>query len=136
MLDKLGAEEVKRIAELANAARSARDDILDKIANEDLGEPKPAQGEHNPSARLGLDPLPQDHPARAALEDALGAIPLDAQNELRALTWIGRGDYAGAEWALAVADSSAAADPAIDSLIGQADLHEFLMKGLYELKLV
>lgn len=135
MLEKLGAEEVKRIAGLANAARSARDDMLDKIADEALGEPKPARGEHNPAARFGLDPLPQRHPARAALEEAVAAIPLDAQNELRALTWIGRGDYAGAEWARAIADSSAAADPAIDSLMGQADLHELLMKGLYELKL-
>ncbi len=41
------------------------------------------------------------------------------------------------DWARAVADVSASDDNiTIGALLDQADLHDFLMKGLYELKLV
>ena len=62
MLEKINVAEVKHIAEMAKAAREARDQMLDKVRDEDLGELKPARGEHNPAGGLGLDPLP---PVRA-----------------------------------------------------------------------
>jgi len=134
MLEKINVAEVKHIAEMAKAAREARDQMLDKVRDEDLGEPKPARGEHNPAGGLGLDPLPQDHPVRAALRDAITALSSSARSELRALVSVGQGDYAAKDWERAVADASTARDDVtIDTLIDEADLHQYLMKGLYEM---
>jgi hypothetical protein len=137
MLKKLSIAEVKHIAEMARAARDARDQMLGKVHEEALGEPKPARGEHNPAAGLGLDPLPPNHPVRAALRQAITALPSSARWELRALMWVGRGDYATKDLERAVADASTAQDDVtIGALVDQSDLHEFLMKGLYELELL
>jgi hypothetical protein len=134
MLEKITVAEVKHVAGMAKAAREARDKMLDKIRDEDLGEPKPARGEHNPSAGLGLDPLPPDHPVRAALREAITALASPARRELRALMGVGQGDYAAGDWQKALADAAAVRDEAtIAALIDQSDLHEYLMKGLYEL---
>jgi hypothetical protein len=136
MLETIGVAEVKRVAELAQAARQARDQILDKVRDEDLGEPKPGRGEHNPAKGLGLDPLPPDHPARAALRDTIMSLPWAARSELAALVSIGQGNYAARDWEKALADASAVEDEVmIGILLDEADLHEHLMKGLYELGL-
>jgi hypothetical protein len=78
MLEKIAAEEVKRIAGLAKAAREARDLMLEKIPDGALGQSAPAKGEHNPAAALGLEPLPADHPDRLALKGAIGSLPSGA----------------------------------------------------------
>jgi len=134
MLDRLGAEHVKSIATLAVVAREARDRML-RVQPKPLGELEPARGEHNPFATLGYDPLPSDHPARKSLEDAMGRLPAGAQHELRALDWIGRGDYAAKDWARAYAESQESRTPPRDELMAEPDLHQNLMKALYELKL-
>ena len=134
MLEKINVEEVKHIAEMAKAARDARDQMLDKVRDEDLGAVKPARGEHNPAGRLGLDPLPMDHPVRAALREAITSLTASARAELRALLSVGQGDYGAKDWDQAVADASTVGDDiAISNLIDEADLHHYLMKGLYEL---
>lgn len=134
MLEKINVAEVKHIAEMAKAAREARDQMLDKIRDEDLGALKPARGEHNPAGRLGLDPLPQDHPVRAALREAITSLTSSARAELRALLSVGQGDYAAKDWENAVADAATVRDEVtIGNLIDEADLHHYLMKGLYEL---
>ena len=134
MLEKITVAEVKHIAEMAKAARDARDQMLDKIRDEDVGELAPAKGEHNPAGGLGRDPLPPEHPVRAALQDAITALPASARVELRALLSIGQGDYAAKTWEQAVADASNARDDVTTAmLVEQADLHEYLMKALYEL---
>ena len=137
MLEQLGAETAKEIAELARAARDARDAMLDKIRDEDVQTDRPARGEHNPTVALGLDPLPEDHSARVALSEAVAALSPEALSELRALMWIGKGDYGAKDWAKAVNDAAGAPDDVVQSsLVEQPDLHEFLMKALYELKLL
>jgi len=137
MLEKISPDEVKRIAEMAKAARTARDAVLEEVADKQLAEAKSARGEHNPFAQLGLDPLPQDHRLRKALENRVAALPSTALCELRALVWVGRGEYSAKDWTRAVADASPSDDHiTIGVLLDQADLHDFLMKGLYELKLV
>jgi hypothetical protein len=137
MLEKISSDEVKRIAEMAKAARTARDAILEEVADVQMAEAKPARGEHNPFAQLGLDPLPQDHRLRKALEDRVAALPSAALCELRALVWVGRGEYSAKDWTRAVADASVSdGNITIGALLDQVDLHDFLMKGLYELKLV
>ncbi len=136
MLEKINVAEVKHIAEMAKAAREARDQMLDKIRGEDLVETKPVKGEHNPGAGLGLDPLPADHPVRVAFHEAISSLSSSARRELRALLSIGQGDYAAKDWEQAVADASAARDEVtIAILFDEADLHDFLMKALHELRL-
>lgn len=134
MLEAINLAEVKHISEMAKAAREARDRMLDKIRDEDLGELKPARGEHNPAGGLGLDPLPHDHPVREALRGAITSLPSSARAELRALMSVGQGDNAAKDWEQAVADARMARDEdTIAMLMGEADLHSYLVKGLYEL---
>jgi hypothetical protein len=136
MLERMAIEEVKRIAGLAKAAREARDLMLEKISDEALGQPAPARGEHNPMATLGLDPLPAEHPARRALNEAIDGLPPGARCELLALMWIGRNDYGIAEWDRAMADATTAFEVTAETLMEEADLSAFLLKGLYEMKLM
>ena len=136
MLERIAVAYVRRIAELARAARDARDQMLVHVGQSELGEPKVARGLHHPAAAFGLDPLPPDHPTRLALRDAIAALPPDAQHELRALVLVARGDFGAKEWERAVTQASSAPDAPVEFLTGQANLHEDLEKGLYELKLV
>lgn len=136
MLERIAVAYVRRIAELARAARDARDQMLVHVGQSELGEPKVARGLHDPAAAFGLDPLPPDHPTRLALRDAIAALPPDAQHELRALVLVARGDFGAKEWERAVTQASGAPDAPVESLTGLANLHEDLEKGLYELKLV
>ena len=136
MLEKIAAEEVKRIAELAKAAREARDLMLEKVPDEALGQPAPAKGEHNPAAALGLEPLPADHPARLALKGAIDNLPSAARRELLALMWIGRNDYGTADWERAIADATTPFEVTTETLMEEPDLSAFLFKALYEMKLM
>jgi len=135
MLRHITAEQVQEIARLAGAARAARDRMLSEVPGADLAQPQPARGAHVPAAPLGFRPLTPDHPARAALERAISDLSPEAAAELRALMWIARGDYGGNEIDKAREASNAAAEPVIASLLDRADLHDLLMKALYELKL-
>jgi hypothetical protein len=85
MLEGIAVAQIRRIAELARAARDARDRMLTPVGEADFGEPKVARGVHDPAAAFGLDPLPEDHPSRVALREAIAALPRAAQDELRAL---------------------------------------------------
>jgi hypothetical protein len=136
MLERIAVAQIRRIAELARAARDARDRMLTPVGEADFGEPKVARGVHHPAAAFGLDPLPEDHPSRVALREAIAALPRAAQDELRALVLVGRGDFGARERERAVAEASGAPDAPLDFLTGQPDLHELLEKGLYELRLV
>ena len=135
MLERIAVAYVRRIDELARAARDARDQMLVHVGQSELGEPKVARGLHDPAAAFGLDPLPPDHPTRLALRDAIAALPPDAQHELRALVLVARGDFGAKEWERAVTQASGAPDAPVEFLTGQANLHEDLDKGIYELKL-
>jgi hypothetical protein len=49
---------------------------------------------------------------------------------------IGRGDYAAKDWEQAVADATTIRDDVtIAMLLEEADLHQYLMKALYELRI-
>ncbi len=135
MLESLTVGDVKRISELAKAARDVRDEILRPVREQDLGQLNPARGKHDPATALGLDPVPFDHPARKVLREALDALSTPARRELLALVWMGRGDYGAAQLDKAVADAGLITDLSVDRFTSEADLHELLMKSLYELKL-
>ena len=100
-----------------------------------LRDAEPARGEHNPAAAYGLNFLPVDHPDRVALREAIAGLTPEARQELRALVWVGQGEYAVKEWADAVADAAAGSeDIPADSFLDYPNLHECLTKGLYELR--
>ncbi|MGB8275836.1 MAG: DUF3775 domain-containing protein [Alphaproteobacteria bacterium] len=135
MLQHVTAEQVKEIARLAREARAARDRMLSEVPGDELGQPKPARGVHNPAAALGFRPLSPKNPARAALERAVSGLSAEAAAELRALMWIGREeDYGANELGKAYAASMAAPEPVLASLLDRADLHDVLMKALYEIE--
>ena len=102
MLERTAVAQIRPIAELARAARDARDRMLAPVGEADFGEPKVARGVHDPAAAFGLDPLPEDHPSRVALREAIAALPRAAPDELRALDLVGRGDFGAREWERAV----------------------------------
>jgi hypothetical protein len=94
MLQALSADQARQIADLAKAARAARDDILGNVPEQNLGEPRPARGEHNPARALGFDPLPLDHPARVELRENVYALMPAERTELFVLMRVGQGDFA------------------------------------------
>lgn len=133
MLESITIEDVRRIADLAKQARALRDRALVELPERDLGEMKPQRGEHNPVAEIGFAPLPADHPARVALQQAVAALSDDAGAELLALAWIGRGEYGAKDWERAVPAAAAMlVATGKDFLADEIDLHEELAKGLYE----
>ena len=134
MLDSGTIEAARHIADLAAAARAARDRMLSQIAERDLGEPPPERGEGRPFAEVGLAALPPDEPARQALREAIDGLSDEARRGVWAVMRTGTGDYAGADWSLALAEAEAMPDDAIIvELAEEAELPERLAKGLYEL---
>ena len=134
MLHELEVLEVRHIADLALDARKVRDRLLEKVADADLGEPQPARGEHNPAGTVVLNGVFASEPEFAALREAITALPRDIREKLWVVAQIGRGDIAILDWDDAIASASALTDDDIAAnLLGEADLHNYLRKGLYEL---
>lgn len=134
MLQEIEVLEARRIAELAAAAREARDRALTPVPEAKLGEPRPARGEHHPAGALSFGAVPEDAPTRQALREAIEGLPADIRRKLWAVMRIGCGDYARGNWdeALALAETISD-DSIINDLAEEVDLHDRLMKGLYEI---
>jgi hypothetical protein len=99
----------------------------------ELPELKPARGEHNPTAALGFAPLAADAPQIIALRDALASLSPAGRAELYALMRIGQNQLATGQWELGLTEAKRLGDTTImGSLLEDADLHDHLMKGLYE----
>jgi hypothetical protein len=82
MLYEIEILEARRIAELAAAAREARDRCLAPVPEAELGEPPPARGEHHAAGSLGFAGVPEDEPAHLALREAIEALPSDIRRKL------------------------------------------------------
>lgn len=137
MLQAMSTEEAHRIAALAKAARDARDAFLGNVPEAGLGEPPVARGEHNPTAGLGFSPLPADAPPLRALQDAVNALNSAARSELFALVRIGQSDLAADNWDRLVAETVVLGEQTVaGALLEDPDLHDHIVKGLYELKAV
>jgi hypothetical protein len=137
MLKALNSDQAQFVALLAKAARVQRDRLLGSVAEDDLIEVKAARGEHNPTAAIGLAPDPAGSSQLAALREAIASLPADGRVELYALMRIGQGDLAVRRWHRGITDAAALADDVITaSLMEDSDLHDHVMKGLYEAKLV
>jgi hypothetical protein len=136
LINALTPDQARSIASLAKSARAERDEFLREVAEQDLDGSKPGKGEHNPTAELGFEPLPQNMPPLAALCDAIDDLEDEGRFELFALVRIGQGDLAAQDWERGVADAEALGDAIVTgALIENADLDRHIAKGLYELKL-
>ena len=133
MLTALTSKQARFIALLAETARVQRDKLLGNVAEEELGGSEPARGEHNPAAELGYEPLALDSEQMTALREAIGALSSAARVELYTLMRIGQGDLAAQNWDRGVSEAGMLGeDTIIATLIEDADLHDHLLKGLYE----
>ncbi len=136
MLIELNVDQARFIALLAKAARTQRDSLIGKAAEADLGDPRGARGEHNPTAPLGLDPLPEASPQTQALKDALGALSASARAELHTVRRIGQGDLAANKWHRGLSEAVTLGNAAVTAaILEDADLHDHIMKGLYQAQL-
>ena len=136
MLEQLNVDQVRFVALLAKAARAERDAMLGHGPDRDLSETAPARGEHNPTTALGLDPLPEQDRQLAALHDALGALAPVARSELYVLMRIGQGHLAAGKWHRGMQEAQSLGEAAVaGALTDDPDLHDHLLKGLYEARL-
>jgi hypothetical protein len=134
MLHEIEILEARRIADLAAAAREARDRALTPLPDTDLGQIRPARGEHHAAGALGFEAMDEAEPAHRALREALEALPADIRRKLWAVMRTGCGDYARGDWERALAAAEANSDAGIVAdLAEEIDLHDRLMKGLYEI---
>jgi len=130
MLHEIEILEVRRIAGLAAAARDARDQALTSVPEAELGELRPARGQHHPAGAFGFI----EGPAHQALREAIDGLPDDIRRKLWAVMRTGSGDYAKADWAEAMTTGLNLPEESIVSdLVQEVDLHDKLMKGLYEI---
>jgi uncharacterized protein DUF3775 len=134
MLYEIEILESRRIAELAVAARDARDQSLTPVPEAELGEASPARGEHHAAGTLGFAGVPEDEPAHLALREAIEALPSDIRRKLWAVMRTGCGDYAKGDWDQAIAAADNLSDKIVlGDLADEVDLNDKLMKGLYEI---
>jgi hypothetical protein len=133
MFKELHSDQARFIAILARTARAQRDALLGKAAGGDLGQPNAARGEHNPAAALGFEPLSPNAPQVAALDEAIAGLSNTARRELYALMRIGQGQLAAKKLHRGVSDAELLGDDIITAaLMEDADLHDHIVKGLYE----
>lgn len=136
MLKDLNVDQARFVALLAKAARTERDAFLGNVAEDDLGGIQPWRGEHNPTAELGFEALPPDSSRIAALREAIATLSSTALLELYALMRIGQGHLAAEKWHRGLTEADALRTEAVTAaLVEDPDLHDHLLKGLYELKL-
>ncbi|HXQ15129.1 MAG TPA: DUF3775 domain-containing protein [Caulobacteraceae bacterium] len=134
MLGQLTSVEVRRISQLAGAARNARDAMLHGVSGEAVNEPHPAKGEHDRIGAGGFDILPADDRAVAALRGAISGLRPAARSELFALMRIGQGDLAKADFQRGLAEAARLGDESIAGILADdIDLQSHLDRGLYEL---
>ncbi len=87
---------------------------------------------HEVAGTLGTLDAARGNPALRSLKERLAALSPEARQELLAVLWIGRGDYAAGDWEAALSEAqrrSAAGD--VDYIAERGPLHDYLMKGLY-----
>lgn len=136
MLKDLKVDQARFVAVLARNARTQRDALLGNVAEDDLDGPKPGRGEHNPTAKLGFEPLPPDASQTAALRDAVAMLTATARRELYTIMRIGQGHLAAKQWDRGLSEAEVLGEDTITAaIVEDADLHDHVAKGLYEAKL-
>jgi hypothetical protein len=136
MLKELNVDQARFVAILAKASRVQRDEVLREVGENELVDVKPARGEHNPAATVGLESLRSDAAQTAALRDAIESLSPDARSELYCLMRIGQGHLATKKWHRGITEASLLGTDTISAaLLEDVDLHDHLLKGLYEANL-
>lgn len=136
MLKELNVDQARFVALLAKTARAQRDAMLGHVPETELDGARAARGEHNPTADLGYDPLPAQDTQLSALRDALNAFTKPARSELYTLMRIGQGHLAVKKWYRGLKEAQSLGDAAVTAaLIEDPDLHDHVLKGLYESRL-
>ena len=134
-LKELNRDQVQFVAVLARTARARRDSTIAGVPEADLTETKPARGEHNPTADLGFVAVPEDALQLMMLREAIGTLSPAGRSELYALMRVGQGQIAAKKWNRGLAEAGTLGDGVITAaLMDDPDLHDHLMKGLYETK--
>ena len=133
MLKDLNVGQARFVALLAKAVRAERDAMLGHGTDRDLNETTATRGERNPGAALGYDPLPAQNSQLSALREALGALSASARSELYVLMRIGQGHCAAKKWHLGVDEAQSLGDATVTGvLLENPDLHDHVLKGIYE----
>ncbi len=133
MLKELDVDQARFVAILAKAARTQRDELLREVAERKLVDVIPARGEHNPTAMLAFEPLRSNAAQTAALREAIASLSPDARTELYSLMRIGQGHLAAKKWHRGVTEANLLGIETISAaLLEDVDLHDHLLKGLYE----
>ena len=133
MLRALNKDQAHFVALLARTARTERDNLIRRVAEKDLDGINPVRGEHNPTASLGFEPLSANSQSLKALRAAIASLDPAARRELYALMRVGQGDLAGQKWRRGVSEAERMGEAATSAaLMDDADLHDHLVKGLYE----
>jgi len=135
MLNDLNVDQARFIALLATAARAERDTMLGHGPDRNLNpkEATPTRGERNPGAELGFDPLSEQNSQLTALRDALATLTEAARSELYVLMRIGQGHLAAKKWHRGLQEAQSLGEAAVaGALIEDPDLHDHLLKGVYE----
>jgi hypothetical protein len=136
MLKELNRDQAQFVAMLARAARVQRDAFIGRVPENDLGETKSARGEHNPGATLGFAAFPTDASQVSALREAIDSLSSTARTELYTLMRIGQGNLAPQKWHRGLVEAATLGDETVTAaLVEDPDLHDHLMKGLYEAEL-
>jgi hypothetical protein len=136
VLKDLNVDQARFVALLAKAVRAERDAMLGHGPDKDLNGTTATRGERDPTAALGFDPLPAQDSQLKALRDALAALTEAARSELYALMSIGQGHLAPKKWHHGVEEAQSIGDTTVTgALIEDPDLHDHLLKGLYEVDL-
>ena len=138
MLKQISVDTVKQAADLADKAVAERQSFLAGMRNIDLGEQRNERGSRNPTDLDSLNILPDGiNGAFGQLKQMLEGLSPDQRCELRAVMMIGRGDFAGKEWERALDEACRAPDWShYQDIAERVDLHDYLMKGLYEMNLL
>jgi len=134
MLREMNKSQAYFIALLAQVARIQRDRLLGNVAENELGGTKSSRGEHNPTAQLGFEPLSADAEQLTALCEAVNALTPEGRAELYALTRVGQGDLAARDWDRGLTDAALLGESAAAAVLDDPDLHDHLVKGLYEME--
>jgi len=137
MLTNIGADQIRRIADLAREAADAHRRLIGGLRDVDLGDQPKERGSRNPTDLDALNLLEKTANGieLERLRQAIDALEPEARQELKAAVLIGRGDFAPNQWDQAMIEAaSIPASTDTDYLVEKLNLHTYLTKALYELK--
>ena len=80
------------------------------------------------------NPLPPDAEQLTALGEAISSLTPEGRAELHALMRVGQGDLAAQDWDRGLDESALLGEQAVGALMDDPDLHDHLVKALYEMK--